>query len=179
MKGSPKSGSSAARSMRNSSPGIAGPGTSVETSYSGIAARMLVSDFPCLCFRSIIRDMRTISLLAGCLGLASCVSQMSGAPASGAPAAVPQMSPECLAAKLRPADPMPVGAIPDEVLRKAQSGWVAVSYDVVAGKAQNTKVVASSPVGLYDPYVLRYASSYTEPTGATVRGCVITTNIKF
>ncbi len=89
------------------------------------------------------------------------------------------MSPECLAARLRPADPLPASAIPDEVLRKAQSGWVAVSYDVVAGRAQNVRVVASQPPGLYDPYVLRHASAYTEPSGATVRGCILTTNIRF
>ena len=93
--------------------------------------------------------------------------------------AVPQISPECLAAKLRAVDPLPASAIPDEVLRKAQSGWVAVSYDVVAGKAQNVKVVASNPSGLYDSYVLRHTSNYTEPSGATTRGCIATTNIKF
>lgn len=60
---------------------------------------------------------------------------------------------------------MPASAIPEDVLRKAQSGWVAVSYDVVAGKAQNIKVVASNPPGLYDAYVLHYASGYSEPTG--------------
>ena len=90
-----------------------------------------------------------------------------------------QTSPECVAARLRPADALPIALIPDEVLRKAQSGWVAVRYDVVAGKAANAVVVASEPQGLYDSYALTHARAYTEPTGATVRGCIMTTNIKF
>lgn len=115
----------------------------------------------------------TVFALAGLL-LVSCASQ----PPSTA-SAVPQISPECVAAKLKPVDPLPINAIPEEVLRKAQSGWVAVSYDVVSGKARNLKVVGSSPSGLYEPYVLRHTSNYTEPTGATVRGCIATTNIQF
>jgi hypothetical protein len=115
----------------------------------------------------------TVLALAGLL-LASCASQ----PPSTA-SAVPQISPECLAAKLKPVDPLPINAIPEDVLRKAQSGWVVVSYDVVSGKARNLKVVGSSPSGLYDSYVLRHTANYTEPTGATVRGCIATTNIQF
>jgi hypothetical protein len=90
-----------------------------------------------------------------------------------------QASAECQAAKLLPAAPLPVSLIPESVLRKAQSGWVTVRYDVVAGKAKNAVVVASEPVGLYDAYALRYANAYTEPTGATISGCVMHTNIKF
>ena len=119
--------------------------------------------------KKLIAPLALVALM-----LASCAT-----PVPSTLAEVPQASPECLAAKLRPAAPMPASAIPDDVLRKAQSGWVAVSYDVVAGKAENIKVVASNPPGLYDPYVLRHASSYTDPTGATARGCVMTTNIKF
>jgi hypothetical protein len=119
--------------------------------------------------------MRTSLFAVAGLLLASCASQVPPT----TPSAVPQISPECLAAKLRAVDPLPASAIPDEVLRKAQSGWVAVSYDVVAGKAQNVKVVGSNPSGLYDSYVLRHTSNYVEPTGATVRGCISTTNIKF
>jgi hypothetical protein len=118
--------------------------------------------------------MRTVFFVLASLLFASCASR-----APGTSSAVPQISPECQAAKLRAVDPLPVSVIPDEVLRKAQSGWVAVSYDIVAGKAQNVKVVASNPPGLYDPYVLRHTGNYSEPTGATVRGCVSTTNIKF
>jgi hypothetical protein len=124
--------------------------------------------------------MRILVPVAAGLLLAACASPPTtpGAGAAG-DAAMPQMSPECLAARLRPADPLPASAIPDEVLRKAQSGWVAVSYDVIGGRAQNVKVVASQPAGLYDPYVLRHAAAYSEPTGATVRGCILTTNIRF
>lgn len=89
------------------------------------------------------------------------------------------MSPECLAARLKAVDPLPTSAIPDDVLRRAQSGWVAVSYDVVAGRAQNVKLVSSNPPTLYDAYVLRHTANYSEPSGATVRGCIATTNIKF
>lgn len=115
----------------------------------------------------------SLPAVAGLL-LASCASQVPTAPS-----AVPQNSPECLSAKLKAVDPLPTNAIPDDVLRKAQSGWVTVSYDVIAGKAQNVKVVASSPPGLYDAHVLRHTNQYTEPSGSTVRGCIATTNIKF
>jgi hypothetical protein len=90
-----------------------------------------------------------------------------------------QPSAACLAAKLRAAEPLPVSLIPEAVLRQARSGTVTVRYDVVAGKAANAKVVASEPAGLYDAYALRYASTYTEPTGATVAGCIMHTSIKF
>lgn len=90
-----------------------------------------------------------------------------------------QESPECKAANLRAPGPMPASAIPEDVLRKAQSGWVAIRYDVVAGRAQNAQVVASQPPGLYDAIALRHAASYTEPTGRTVRGCLMTVNIRF
>lgn len=124
--------------------------------------------------------MRLLALIPCCLALASCATQPAAtSPSAGPHGAAIAVSPECLAARLRPADPMPVSMVPEEVLRKAQSGWVAVRYDVVAGKAANAVVVASEPRGLYDAYVLRHASLYTEPTGATVRGCIMTTNIKF
>ncbi len=74
---------------------------------------------------------------------------------------------------------MPVGMVPDEVLRKAQSGSVSVRYDVLKGQARHAMVVASNPAGLYDDYVLRHVNAYTEPTGASVKGCVMTTEIKF
>src|SRR5688572_16191284 len=118
--------------------------------------------------------MRSIVLVLAGLLLASCASQ-----APTTVSAVPQISPECQAAKLKPVDPLPITAIPDEVLRKAQSGRVAVSYDVISGRAQNLKVAGSNPPDLYDSYVLRHTGNYTEPTGATVRGCIATTNIKF
>jgi hypothetical protein len=126
--------------------------------------------------------MRTTITPLATLLLAACASQPPtgpGAAAAGAGGAAIQVSPECQAAKLRPADPMPVTLIPDDVLRQARSGYVAVRYDVVAGKAANAVVVASEPRGLYDAYALRHASAYSEPTGATVRGCIMTTNIKF
>jgi hypothetical protein len=74
---------------------------------------------------------------------------------------------------------LPVSLIPESVLRRAQSGWVTVRYDVVAGKAKNAVVVASEPVGLYDAYALQHANAYSEPTGATISGCVMHTSIKF
>jgi hypothetical protein len=115
-------------------------------------------------------------LLAGCA--APPPSQPQAYPGVANPALL-QVSPECLAAKLRPAESMPVSLIPEAVLRQARSGFVAVRYDVVAGKAANVVVVASEPPGLYDSYAVRHAGSYTEPSGATVRGCIMTTNIKF
>ncbi len=74
---------------------------------------------------------------------------------------------------------MAAGTIPDEVLRARKSGSVAVRYDVIAGKAQNLTVVSSSPAGLYDAYVLKHAGRYTDARGTTVRGCVMTIDIKF
>jgi outer membrane biosynthesis protein TonB len=90
-----------------------------------------------------------------------------------------QASAACQAANLRLAEPMPVSLIPESILRRAQSGWVTVRYDVVAGKARNAVVVASEPAGLYDAYALSHATAYSEPTGATVSGCIMHTNIKF
>lgn len=123
--------------------------------------------------------MRLLALITCCLALASCATPPSSSSASGPGGAAIAVSPECQAAQLRPADPMPVNLVPDEVLRQARSGWVAVRYDVVSGRASNAVVVASEPPGLYDAYVLRHARAYTEPTGATVRGCIMTTHIKF
>lgn len=121
--------------------------------------------------------MRLTVPLFTALLLTACAS--APPPPASVDAALLQVSPECKAAALRPADAMPVALIPDEVLRKAVSGWVAVRYDVLGGKAANATVVASQPPGLYDAYALRHAQAYTEPTGATVRGCIMTTNIKF
>lgn len=121
----------------------------------------------------------TAALSLATLALAGCAGAGPTQGAAAAPGAALQVSPECLAARLRPADAMPVTLIPDEVLRQAQSGYVAVRYDVVDGRARNPVVVASQPAGLYDAYVLRHAAAYTEPTGATVRGCIMTTRITF
>ena len=124
--------------------------------------------------------MRALTLLPLVLALASCANHKSpSASGSAAHSDLLKNSPECLAADLRPMDPLPASAIPEDILRKAQSGWVAVNYDVVAGRAQNVRVVSSSPPGLYDAYVLRHAATYTEPSKASVRGCVTTTNINF
>ncbi len=138
-----------------------------------------------------------ISILAAAL-LAACASNpaptgAASSAASTAPSPSPQAagggvqgqdgaaqpSAACQAAKLRAVEPLPVSLIPEAVLRQARSGWVTVRYDVVAGKAANAKVVASEPAGLYDAYAVRHASAYTEPTGATVSGCIMHTSIKF
>lgn len=128
--------------------------------------------------------MRTIPHLSICLALAACAAPTPQTPAPAAApaatqAALQQPSAECLSKNLRPAEPLQVSAIPDEVLRRAQSGWVAMRYDVVAGKAENVVVVGSNPPGLYDPYALQHASRYRDPSGATARGCVMTIHIKF
>ena len=88
-------------------------------------------------------------------------------------------SPECLAKNLKPGEPFPSTAIPAAALASRISGSVAVRYDVVAGLAQNLVVVASSPPGLYDEAVLRHAAKYRDPTNSTVRGCVMTIEVKF
>ena len=125
--------------------------------------------------------MRTAALLSLCIALASCATTTSET--NHSPTALdPKQalsSPECLAANLKPSDPFPPSAIPEAILKKAQSGLVAMRYDVVAGKAQNVFVVASNPPGLYDSYALQHANRYREPSGKTVSGCVMTIDIKF
>lgn len=121
---------------------------------------------------------RLLSLPVALLALTACATQVPSSTSAGSGGAL-QASPECQAARLKDPDPLPVSALPEDVLRKAQSGYVVVRYDVVAGRAGNATIVASEPRGLYDAFVLRHASAYTEPTGATVRGCIMTTNIKF
>jgi hypothetical protein len=135
--------------------------------------------------------MRQFAPVLATLLLVACATSPPPVGTSAGPASQPQAgatqaqsggaqaSAECQAAKLRPAEPLPVSLIPESVLRKAQSGWVTVRYDVVAGKAKNAVVVASEPIGLYDAYALRHANAYTEPTGATISGCVMHTSIKF
>ena len=100
-------------------------------------------------------------------------------PGAAAPPARPQSSAECLAAKIKPGEPFPASAIPDEVLRKQQSGWVALRFDLVAGKTQNVVVVSSNPTGVYDSYALQHAIKFRDPAGTTVRGCVMTIDVKF
>ena len=125
--------------------------------------------------------MRTSALLSICIALASCATKTgetnNSSTAAGGKQA--QSSPECLAANLKPSDPFPSSAIPDAILKRAQSGSVAMRYDVVAGKAQNVSVVASNPPGLYDSYALQHANRYREPSGKTVSGCIMTIDIKF
>ena len=132
------------------------------------------------------------ALLSLCGVLASCASGPgSSGSGSGSPnsqayvsleearATLPQSSAECLAQKLKDGDPFPASAIPESALSKKQSGWVAMRYDVIAGVAQNISVVTSRPAGVYDAAALRHASRYRDPSGSTVRGCVMTIEVKF
>jgi hypothetical protein len=125
--------------------------------------------------------MRSIALLALCAALASCATgpDNSPKPQMGTGEARPQSSAECLAANLKPSEPFTANLIPEAVLKKAQSGSVAMQYDVVNGKAQNVTVVTSNPPGLYDSYAVQHANRYREPSGKTVRGCIMTIDIKF
>ena len=125
--------------------------------------------------------MKTALLLALCIVLASCATRPDEKASSleGARATLPQSSAECLAQNLKPGEPFPASAIPEAVLRKAQSGWVAMRYDVIAGVAKNVVVVASSPAGVYDAAAVQHAARYRDPSGSTVRGCIMTIDIKF
>jgi hypothetical protein len=100
-------------------------------------------------------------------------------PLAESAALLPASSAECLAQKLKSGDPFPASAIPEAALSKKQSGWVAMRYDVVAGVAQNIKLVTSRPAGVYDAAALQHAAKYRDPTGSTVRGCVMTIEVKF
>ena len=125
--------------------------------------------------------------LALCLTLTACATRSPetgkggepGAGTAGAAVQRPSSSPECLAAKLRPAEPFSANALPNDPLLKRQSGWVAVRYDVAAGKATNVAVAASQPAGLYDSYVLQHAQRYRDSGGNMVKGCVMTIDVKF
>jgi hypothetical protein len=132
-----------------------------------------------------MKSSYVLALALLCSACAHTHGPMSGAglsaQATGANSSTQQTmsSPECVARNLKPGEPFPVAAIPEAVLKKAQSGSVALRYDVVAGAAQNVVVVASSPPGVYDAAALQHAARYREPTGTTVRGCVMTIDIKF
>jgi hypothetical protein len=139
-------------------------------------------------------SLKSFALLAGALVLAACATGTSNnattantsAPATDkyvpldeSRAGLPTSSPECVAQKLKSGEPFPASAIPEGALSKKQSGWVAMRYDVIAGAAQNIKVVTSRPAGLYDTAALQHAAKYKDPTGSTVRGCVMTIEVKF
>lgn len=129
--------------------------------------------------------MKTHALLPLCLVLASCATGTGRPPAApaGTTAAAgtlpPQSSAECLAQNLQPGEPFPASAIPEAALSRRQSGWVAIRYDVIAGEARNLEVVASTPAGLYDAAAMQHAAKYRDPKRSTVRGCVMTIEVKF
>jgi hypothetical protein len=129
--------------------------------------------------------MRRISTIASCLTLAACATTSGGPPVNASlpldqmRAKMPHSSPECLASKLRPADPFPASAIPPDAMAKRQSGFVAIRYDVADGVAQNLELVGSSPPGLYDAAAMQHAARYRDPGRTTVRGCVMIIDVKF
>ncbi len=123
--------------------------------------------------------MRQLLALPVCLLIASCATERAPGAAADASANAAKESAECAAAKLKPVRSLPASAIPDNILRQAQSGWVSVRYDLVGGQVQNLQVVSSHPAGLYDAYVLRHVGNHVEPSRTSVRGCVMTTNIRF
>lgn len=132
--------------------------------------------------------IRSLCLLA-CVVLAACATSTgapqaaagpgSGAAAGGVRSPLAHSSPECVAKNLKPGDPFPVSAIPADALSRRENGWVAMRYDVVAGKATNISVIESRPSGLYDDAALQHAARYRDPGGNTVRGCVMTIDVKF
>ena len=126
--------------------------------------------------------MKSLVSLSLCLFLAACAT----APREAAPVSVdearskvPQTSAECLAQSPRAGEPFPASAIPTEAMSKRQSGLVAMRYDIISGVAQNIQVVASTPAGVYDAAALQHAAKYREPRGITVRGCIMTIEVKF
>jgi outer membrane biosynthesis protein TonB len=125
--------------------------------------------------------LKTSACIALCIAVASCATSKPQpyVPLSEAKARLPQSSAECLAQNLKAGDPFPASAIPEAALKSQQSGWVAMTYDVVAGRAQNIVVVESRPSGVYDAAALSHAAKYIDPKGSTVRGCVMTIEVKF
>lgn len=126
--------------------------------------------------------MKLLLSLCLSLSLAACATATHDvAPFSpqDAQAKVTQSSPECLAQNPRAGEPFPASAIPAEAMSKKQGGLVALRYDVIAGAARNVAIVSSTPPGLYDAAALEHAAKYREPRGITVRGCVMTIEVKF
>ena len=129
--------------------------------------------------------MRRISTFVSCLALAACATTSGDRPGDAVipldqmRAKMPHSSPECLAKKLKPADPFPASAIPPEAMAKRQSGFVAIRYDVADGVARNLELVGSSPPGLYDNAAMQHAALYRDPGTTTVRGCVMIIDIRF
>ena len=129
--------------------------------------------------------MRRISTIVSCLGLAACATTSGDKPVDASTpleqlrAKMPHSSPECLAKKLKPADPFPASAIPSEAMTKRQSGFAAIRYDLADGVAQNLELVGSSPPGLYDAAAMQHAARYRDPGKTTVRGCVMIIDVKF
>ena len=130
--------------------------------------------------------LKVPALLVICSALASCATGPGSTTPSQpyvlldqARALLPLSSPECVAQNLKPGEPFPASEIPPSALSNKLSGWVAMRYDVVAGLAQNIIVVESRPTGLYDAAALKHAARYRDPKGATVRGCVMTIEVKF
>lgn len=129
-------------------------------------------------------------VLLACLALAACATDPGGsrsgpgagpAGAGGGDAASNLLysSPECLARQLKPGDPFPASAIPPAAMAARQSGMVAIRYDVVDGVPQNLAIVASQPPGLYDAAALQHAGRYRDATRTTVKGCVMTIDVRF
>lgn len=126
--------------------------------------------------------MKPIIALTASLLLVACAAptpDQANVQQAGAPNVMLASSAECLAANLSPAEPFAATAIPNDVLQKRQNGWVALRYDVIAGKAENVSVAASKPEGLYDRYALQHTMRYRDAGGKTVRGCVMTIDVKF
>lgn len=123
----------------------------------------------------------TLAVLSLSIVLASCATKgtQGYVPLDEARASLPQSSAECLAQKLKSGAPFPAADVPEAALSSRQSGWVALRYDVVAGQAQNVVVVESRPAGVYDAAALKHAARYRDPSGSTVRGCVMTIEVKF
>lgn len=137
-------------------------------------------------------DPKTTASAAVALLLAACASAPETAPPAAptrpagayisldeARPTLAQSSPECLAQNLKAGDPFPAHAIPELALKNRQSGWVAMRYDVVSGVAQNITVVDSRPAGVYDAAALQHAARYRDPSRSTVRGCIMTIEVKF
>lgn len=122
-----------------------------------------------------------LTLLVAAATLAACagVPTAPGANTGGIDPSLLKESPECAAAKLKPADPLPASALPEDVLRKAQTGFVAMRYDVVRGRAENVVVVASNPPGVYERYAVAHARNYRDPGGGSAPGCIMTIHIRF
>ena len=63
--------------------------------------------------------------------------------------------------------------LPNSALRAEQEGWVQLRIDVQNGTVVRTRIIASSPKGLFDAAVLDWVGKFKYPSTVSAEGCSI------